>query len=112
MVRNMIRIYQYGEVPAEQIFSRVVPQTDVAGTVSEIIREVRQRGDAALRDYTAKFDGVKLNDLLVDEKEIEEAVAATDQEFIRVLKRAAANVRKFHEKQVRQSFLINDETGS
>ncbi len=107
----MIRIYQYGEVPAEQIFSRVVPQTDVAGIVSEIIREVKQSGDAALRNYTAKFDGVKLNSLAVDEKEIEEAVAATDPDFLRVLKRAAANIRKFHEKQVRQSFLINDENG-
>ena len=107
----MIRIYQYGEVPAEQIFSRVVPQTDVAGTVSEIIREVKQNGDAALRNYTAKFDSVKLNSLAVGEEEIEEAVAATDPDFLRVLERAAANIRKFHEKQVRQSFLINDANG-
>ena len=111
MVINMIRIYRYGEVPAEQIFARAVPETDVAGTVSELIREVRQRGDAALRELTAKFDGVKLSDLTVCADEIEEAVAATDPDFLRVLQRAAANIRKFHEKQVRQSFLINDEDG-
>lgn len=111
MVINMIRIYRYGEVPAAEIFARVVPQTDVAGTVSEIIRDVKQRGDEALRDYTAKFDGVKPDDLAVSAGEIEEAVGATDPDFIRVLERAAANIRKFHEKQVRQSFLINDENG-
>ena len=53
----MIRIMRYGEIPDEQIFFRGEIKTDVAGIVSDIIANVRARGDAALMEYAARFDG-------------------------------------------------------
>ena len=61
----MIRIMSMGQVPAEEIFNRNIPTSNVSETVAEIIREVRTRGDSALRDYTAKFDGAVLDSLIV-----------------------------------------------
>ena len=74
----MIKIMKYGEVPNSEIFARSVPKTDVAGTVAEIIKNVRENGDKALFEYCEK---------------------------------AAKNIRKFHSRQVRNSFIINDEDG-
>jgi len=79
--------------------------------VADVIRNVRENGDKALKEYTEKFDGVKLDSLIVTEEEIEEAIGKTDPEFLRVLERAAENIRKFHSRQVRNSFIINEENG-
>ena len=107
----MIRILKMGKVPAGDIFSRSMPTANVAETVAEILREVRTAGDAALRAYTEKFDGAKLDCLLVSEQEMEEALSQIEPEFMRVLERAATNIRKFHSRQLRASFVINDEDG-
>ncbi len=107
----MIKIMKYGDVPNEEIFKRAVPEFDVAGTVSEIIKNVRENGDKALLDYTEKFDKVRPETLAVSEEEIEEAVGKVDPEFLEILKEAAENIKKFHQKQVRNSFIINDENG-
>jgi len=105
----MIKIMKYGEVAAEDIFARVVPEFDVCDIVSGIIKDVRENGDSALYKYCEKFDGAKLECLEVTREEIDEAVAAVEPEFLEILKKAAANIRKFHEKQARNSFIINDE---
>ena len=107
----MIKIFKYGEVANEDVFARAVPTVNVEDTVAEIIRNVRQRGDAALYEYCERFDKAKLSSLVVTEEEIDQAFASVDEKFIDVLTRAAANIRKFHEKQVRNSFIINDEDG-
>ena len=107
----MIRIMKYGEVSNEEIFARATPTMNVTDTVSEIIRNVRERGDAAVKEYTAKFDKVKTDSLLVTTEEMEEALALTGPEFMAILEKAAANIRKFHSRQVRNSFIINDEPG-
>ena len=107
----MIRIMSMGQVPAEEIFNRNIPTSNVSETVAEIIREVRTRGDSALRDYTAKFDGAVLDSLIVSPEEMEEAFKQVEPEFLAVLEKAAANIRKFHSRQVRNSFVINDENG-
>ena len=59
----MIRILSCREVARSEIFARSAPKTDVAGTVSEIIRNVRERGDAALFEYCERFDGAQLASL-------------------------------------------------
>lgn len=102
---------KYGEISDSEIFSRAVPETDVEKTVSEIIAKVRKEGDAALRELTEKFDRVKIEDLAVTEEEISEALEVVEPEFIEVLKQAADNITKFHSKQVRNSFIINDSDG-
>ena len=107
----MIQILKYGEVPSEDIFARVVPTVDVAGIVADIIQNVRARGDAALYEYCEKFDKAKLDTLQVTAEEIAEARAAVEPEFIRILEMAAENIRQFHSRQVRQSFIINNKPG-
>ena len=107
----MIRIMKYGEVPNAEIFARVAPKTDVAGTVEKIIADVRARGDEALREYTARFDGAELEALAVTDEEMEEAVRAADPAFLRVLEEAAENISAFHRAQKRNSFILNDRPG-
>ncbi len=107
----MIRILKMGEVPAAEIFNRNMPTVNVTDTVAEILRNVRERGDEALKEYTARFDGAALDSLTVSPEEMEEALALVEPEFLRVLEKAAANIRKFHSRQVRNSFIINDEDG-
>ena len=107
----MIKILKYGEVANADIFARTEPTVNVEATVSEIIATVRAEGDGALLAYTKRFDGAELETLAVARAEIEEAMALVEPRFIDILRRAAANIRKFHEKQVRTSFLINDENG-
>ncbi len=107
----MIKILKYGEVANEDIFSRVVPEFDVTAIVSDIIENVQKNGDKALFEYCEKFDGAKLESLEVTKAELDEAMNLVEPEFIEVLKKAAANIKKFHEKQVRHGFIINDENG-
>ena len=107
----MIRIMQYGQVSPDEIFARVEPAVNVEGIVAEIIANVRKNGDKALYEYCEKFDKAKLSDLQVSKEEIDEAVTSVDPDFLRILQTAAANIRKFHSRQVRNSFVINDEDG-
>ncbi|MFA7637203.1 MAG: histidinol dehydrogenase [Monoglobales bacterium] len=107
----MIKILKYGEVSADDIFARVIPEADVSGIVSQIIADVKENGDSALFKYTEKFDKANLSSLQVSPEEIDHAVKNTPPEFLEILKRAAENIRKFHSKQVRNSFIINDEDG-
>ena len=107
----MIKILKYGEVDNKDIFARAVPAVDVEAIVTDIISNVRKNGDAALLEYTEKFDKAKLKSLLVTKEEIEEAYGLVEPEFIEVIKKAAVNIRKFHQRQVRNSFIINDEAG-
>ena len=107
----MIRILKYGEVPNSEIFARSVPTANVTDIVADILRNVRERGDQALREYTEKFDHAKPESLTVTPEEMQEALGSVDPDFLRILERAAANIRKFHRQQVRNSFIINDENG-
>lgn len=107
----MIKILKYGEVKAEEIFARAESAVNVEEIVADIIYNVRKNGDKALFEYCEKFDKAKLDTLLVSEEEIAEAVTSVEPRFLEILKNAAANIRKFHERQVRNSFIINDENG-
>ena len=101
----------YGEVPNSEIFARINPTSNVSSIVSDIIDNVRKNGDSALFEYNKKFDGAELNKLEVTESEKEEAFSSADPNFIEILKEAADNIRTFHEKQVRESFIINNKNG-
>lgn len=107
----MIKIYSYGEVSNEEIFARGTAVADVSGTVRDIIENVRENGDSALLEYCQKFDKATLTSLEVSESEIDEAFASVEPKFIEIIKEAAKNIRAFHEKQVRNSFIINDCDG-
>ena len=105
----MIKIYNYGEVLSDEIFARAKSSMDVSGLVSDIIANVRKNGDSALFEYCEKFDGTKLEQLEVSSQEIEEAFSSVEPEFVRILKKAAENIRKFHSKQVRNSFILDED---
>lgn len=107
----MIKIYNYGEVSNDEIFARENIDTNVEGVVSGIIADVISRGDEALFDYAKKFDKVDLSALEVTAEEIDEAFACVDAQFIDILREAADNIRAFHEKQVRNSFIVNSRDG-
>ena len=107
----MIKILKYGQVSKDEIFARVEPAVNVEAVVSDIIADVRQNGDRAVLEYCRKFDKVELPSLKVSEAEIEEAFAAVEPEFLAILEQAAENIRTFHSKQVRSSFVIADKPG-
>ena len=101
----MIRILNADTLRPEDIFMRVPEDSSaVAQTVSEILSEVRQRGDEALRDYTERFDGWRPEALEVTEEEWDAAVASLDPELLAVLTEARDNISAFHERQKREGF--------
>ncbi len=108
----MIKILEYGKIGAEEIFARSSAKRDVSATVSEIIKNVRENGDKAVKEYCLKFDGADLKDLAVSETEIKDAIAAVEPEFLKILKQAAANIRRFHRKQKRKGFAIKRKDGT
>lgn len=107
----MIRIMEYGKIPNSELFARVIPQNNVAGVVTQIMEDVRLRGDAALLEYTKKFDGAELAQLKVTQAEMDAALTAVEPEYLEILQEAAANIRAFHEKQVRSSFVMTQANG-
>lgn len=107
----MIKILKYGEVSNDEIFARAVPGEDVADTVAQIIEDVKANGDQALLAFCEKFDKARLSSLAVTQEEIDEAVRAVEPAFLAILEKAAANIRRFHEHQVRSSFVISEEKG-
>ncbi len=107
----MIKILNFNDVKKEDIFARVEDEFDVAATVSEIINNVKLNGDRAVLDYCRRFDGAELGSLEVTDAEIDEAVNAVEPRFLEILKSAAENIRDFHSRQLRNSFIINDKDG-
>lgn len=105
----MIKIMKYGEVPSSEIFARGTAETDVSDIVADILAEVRQKGDAALLAYTKQFDKADLQALEVSEAEIDAAFQKVEPAFVAVLQQAAENIRAFHRRQVRNSFVITGD---
>ena len=107
----MIKIYKYGEVSNSEIFARDNIASGVEAIVTDIIKNVIARGDEAIFEYAEKFDKAKLKTLEVTAEEIDEAFSLVDAEFIEIIKEAAENIRAFHKRQVRNSFVINEKDG-
>ncbi|MGM9926274.1 MAG: histidinol dehydrogenase [Bacillus sp. (in: firmicutes)] len=81
-------------------------------TVQTIIESVREQGDAALKHYTKTFDGVELEQFLVEPEEIQAALAEIEDGILEIMKEAAANIADFHEKQRRNSWMATEESGT
>ena len=107
----MIKIYKYGEVSYDEIFARDNIDAGVEDVVFDIIANVRKNKDKALFEYCERFDKASLTSLEVTEAEIDEAYASVDAEFISIIEEAAENIRAFHSRQVRNSFVITDKPG-
>ncbi|MEE3470748.1 MAG: histidinol dehydrogenase [Butyrivibrio hungatei] len=88
--------------------------TEYENIVNDIIDNVRKNGDKAVFEYTLKFDKSELNasNIRVTEDEIKEAYKELDPKFVEVMKKSAENIRVFHEKQKRNSWIDTREDGS
>lgn len=106
-----MKIYKGFEKEAADILERRFKKTNVAEIVSGVIANVIENGDRAVLEYTEKFDKVRLDSLRVSEDEIAQAFKSIDPEFIRVLERAAENIREFHSAQVRDGFALKNRPG-
>ncbi|MFT4417158.1 histidinol dehydrogenase [Fredinandcohnia humi] len=81
-------------------------------TVIEILTEVQDKGDLALKYYTEKFDGVLIEILKVDRVEINEAYQMIDETLVDIIKEAAENIRDYHSRQVKQSWITMKDNGT
>lgn len=107
----MIKIMKYGEVDNKDIFARGTAATSVEDIVTGIIDNVRANGDKALFEYCEKFDKAKLDTLEVSAEEIEEAFNTVEPKFVEIIRAAAENIKEFHSRQVRNSFILNEKDG-
>ena len=107
----MIKIYDINKLSLDEILSRETSATGVEDIVADIIKDVRENGDAALYKYCEKFDKAKLSSLEVTAEEIEEAMAEVEPEFIEIIKEAADNITLYHKNQLQKGFEIKKENG-
>ena len=108
----MIRIFEFDRLSPEEFLNRdIQAEEDVSAAVDAVLANVKAKGDAALRDYTQRFDGVVLEDLQVSEAEIEAAWASLEPDFLKTLELAAENIRRFHEQQLHRDFVLTDQPG-
>ena len=84
---------------------------DVVPVVSEIINNVREKGDKAVYDYTVKFDGKAPEKTEITREEIEELIKDCEPKFLETITKAAENIKDFHARQVQQSWLTTKENG-
>lgn len=94
------KLSDISEAEMQKLLSRGSGLEDVAKTVSAVLSDVRTKGDAALREYTAKFDKVELTNIEVSKEEFEKALSGISPELLDHLKSAAENIRAFHEAQL------------
>jgi histidinol dehydrogenase len=114
-----MRIYNYPSRPAEQRVARIVnrglgfQKTDLAA-VTRICERVRKRGDQAVISYTRRFDSARMSikSMQVSKNEFADAAKKVDRSFSRALNRAAANIKRFHEQQLRKSWMQTDRPGT
>lgn len=96
----------------KEIFSRPkLEQTSLKSTVKEVFEEVRKKGDDALINYSEKFDGVSLTDLILDKNQLKELAKNTAHELKEAIEVAYKNIYKFHEAQLQKSEKIETTTG-
>lgn len=113
----MIRIIRPTERDAlddllERLEARSVAfDPELMNVVSAIIADVRARGDEALIDYTARFDGVQLKELRIDEQTLSRSADKVDRRVLDALREAIGNVRAFHEQQIEKSWEISPVEG-
>ncbi len=116
----MIRRLSTADADFQAAFSQLVARDASVDPVitqraEAIVEDVRQRGDAAVLEYTAKFDRLpaeKLSDLMVTADEMKAALESLPAEQREALEEAARRIREFHEKELAESFTMTDSMGS
>ena len=113
----MLNIYRYKTAECDGFLAKLKkraqsPSPEIVKTVTDILSDVEQNGDAAVLKYTEKFDGVSLgaDTLELKKSDLEKYAANVDEKLYLAMQRAAENIKKYHEKQLRQSFFDTDDT--
>ena len=114
-----MRIYHYPSQPAEQRIGRIVnrglgfQKKDIAA-VSRICEDIRKHGDQAVISYTQSYDSARMSigSMRVSQKEFANAARQVDRSFMRALNRAASNIMRFHQQQLRRSWMQTDRRGT
>lgn len=113
-----MRIIELTEEARTNILEKLLKRSpnsygEFEGRVNEIIENVRANRDAAIFDYTKRFDGADINaeNILVTEDEIKEAYEKVDEKLLTVIRKALVNIRKYHEKQRQYSWFDSEESG-
>ena len=108
----MIKIINIENAQKSDILTRDIKlESGVEAIVADIIANVKENGDKALKEYALKFDKAEIENLRVTAEEIEKAYETEDKEFIRTLEIAKNNIEAFHKKQLRDGFEINEGNG-
>ncbi|WP_297277807.1 histidinol dehydrogenase, partial [uncultured Brachyspira sp.] len=109
----MIKVISYKECKSldDILLRSQFSHDDVNEKVKAILEDVKQNGDNALKKYSKMFDNAEIDNLEVTEKEIEEAYSRVDEKFKETLNLAYNNIEKFHKKQLRNSYITNEEDG-
>ncbi len=105
----MIKILKYGQVENSELFARGLSAGGVEAIVADIIADVKANGDKAIKTYCEKFDRAKLDSLEMGHAERDKALKKVSPELMGVMERAAANIRAYHEKQKKNSYVISGE---
>ncbi|MBQ3107201.1 MAG: histidinol dehydrogenase [Firmicutes bacterium] len=108
----MLKIIEAGAAGAFRAETPALQRNnDVEAAVDRILKDIQERGDAALLEYTARFDGAVLESSAVTKKEMDEAWEAVEPEFRAILEEAAEHIRRFHQNQVKEGFRFQPEEG-
>ena len=113
----MLNIYRYKTAECDGFLAKLKkraqsPSPEIVKTVTDILSDVERNGDEAVLKYTEKFDGVSLDadTLELKKSDLEKYAADVDEKLYLTMQRAAENIKKYHEKQLRQSFFDTDDT--
>ena len=111
MAEEVIRIRRYETLDPKELTKPRGTHADVSSVVAGILERVRREGDRALYALTEQFDRVRLQSLEVSPEEREEGLQGVDPAFMEILRHAARNIRRYHEQQRRQNYLITEKNG-
>lgn len=108
----MNKIYNPAPKDWQEILKRPTQTVeDIEATVTDIFKQVKQKGDRAVAKYTSLFDGIALETTIVSSQEVSEAVAALDPEVKEAIQLAKSNIEKFHEAQKTERVTIETTPG-
>ncbi|MFV0517644.1 MAG: histidinol dehydrogenase [Aminipila sp.] len=107
----MIKILEYNQTSFEKFATFKPSSSDLIDSVRAIINQVKLDGDTAIFKFNKQFDKYSLQELEVSEQEIQTALSLVSPQFIKVLKKSAENIKSFHKKQIRNSFIISESSG-
>ncbi len=113
---DLLPVLTLGTAAAESRLAHILERggsfdAEVEAQVRAILERVRTGGDRAVREYTARFDGAEIDALRVESDEIDAAFRSADPEFVAILRGAAANIRRHHERQRRSTWVEEDGDG-